>query len=118
MQDLRRQTPAARRWWHHRAADRALAVAGDVDKRLAVEAQRHRSPQIGVVERRLGGIDDQLARDVPRHRLADRLRRLTLQLLHQRQRQDALGIAVELAGGEGEDRGRWIAIIVHSMPSR
>ena len=35
------------------AAEIALPLGDDVDERLAVEAQRHRPPQIGIVERRL-----------------------------------------------------------------
>ena len=42
------------------AADIALPFVEDVDKGLAVEAQRHRPPQIGVVEGRLVAVDQQV----------------------------------------------------------
>ena len=60
------------------AADLALALGQDVDKGLAVERQRHRPPQIGVVERRLVAVDQQVGAAVVRRQLADRLRRLAL----------------------------------------
>ncbi len=108
LQYFGRHAPASRRRRHHRAADRTLAVAGDIDKGLAVEGQRHRPAQFGVVERRLVAVDQHLPRDVPRHHLANRFRFLALQFLHQRQCQDALGVAVEFTAGEGQDRGRGI----------
>ena len=60
---LRRHAPepAGRRL--HDAADIALPFGDDVDKGLAVERQRHRPPQIGIVERRLVAVDQQVAVD-------------------------------------------------------
>ena len=43
------------------AADVALTLAEYVDKRLAVERQRHRAAHFGVVERRLARLIDQVA---------------------------------------------------------
>ena len=60
------------------AADIALAFADDVDEGLAVEAQRHRPPHLRVVEGRHVAVDDQVAADIGRDQLADRLRRLAL----------------------------------------
>ena len=44
------------------AADVALALGDDVDEGLAVEAQRHRPPQLGIVEGRLVAVDEHRAR--------------------------------------------------------
>ena len=52
-QHLRRHPPQPFGRRQHRRADVALALLHDVDKGLAVEGQRHRPAQIGVVEGRL-----------------------------------------------------------------
>src|SRR5712671_5602329 len=65
----------------HRPTDLALACGNDVDERLAVEAERHRPPQIGIVEGRHIPVDDQIAADVGGEYLADRLRRLVFDVL-------------------------------------
>ena len=108
MQHLRRHAPRARRRRHHRPADRTIAVADNVDKSLAVERQRHRAAQVRVVERRLVAIDEHLPRNVPRYHLANRLRGVALQFLHQWQGEDSLRKAVEIAACEGQYRGRGV----------
>src|SRR5262249_49089701 len=85
LQYLGWHAPAARRRRHHRSTDPAFAIAEDVDKGLAVESERHRAAQFGIVEGRFVAIDQKLAWDVPRHRLAHRVWRLQFELLHDRQ---------------------------------
>src|SRR5206468_12072187 len=90
-------------------ADIALTVAQNVDERLAVDAESNRTPQFRIVERRLVTVDDQQARDVPGVDLAFDLRCLALDLTHQGNRHDPRPGPVELARGQGQDRGRGIA---------
>ena len=68
---------------------------------LAVERQHHRPPQFDVVERRLVQVDQHRARHVADIDLANRLRRLLLEILQRRDRH-AQRDGVELAGEEGE----------------
>ena len=89
----------------HDAADIAFAFGDDVEESLAVQAERHRAPQFGVIERRLVAIDDQVTADIGRVKLADRLRRLARQVLGQRHRQAAEG-DVELPADERQYRRR------------
>jgi len=65
----------------HDPADVALAVAEDVDKRFAVQAQRHCPSHIRVVERRRIAVDDQVAANPARGHLTDRPGRLVLNVL-------------------------------------
>ena len=53
---------------------------------LRSSAQRHRPAEIGVVEGRLIAVDDQVAADVGCRHVADRLRRLALDILQLRDR--------------------------------
>jgi hypothetical protein len=47
----------------YRTADIGLAFIDRVDKGLAVEGQRDRPPDFGVVKRQLVAVDDQVAAD-------------------------------------------------------
>ena len=60
----------------------------------------------GIVEWRHVAVDDEVGADVGRRDLADRLRRLCLDVLQQRDRHLGREGHVELAGDEGEDRRR------------
>src|ERR1700730_8077005 len=60
LQDLGRHPPAASRRRHHGAADLALPVAENVYKGAAIEGQRYRPPQFGIVEWRLAAVDKQV----------------------------------------------------------
>jgi hypothetical protein len=66
---------------------------------LAIEAQRHRPAQFEIVERRHGAVDNQVAAVVVHHHVADRLRRLALDVLQQR---DTHPDQIELAVNEGQ----------------
>ena len=87
------------------AADGPLALGQDVDEGLAIEAQRHRPAQVEIVERWHGAVDDQIAAVVVHDDIADRLRRLALDVLQQR---DPDPDQIELAGDEGQRPGRGI----------
>src|SRR5207248_4014649 len=104
---VRRQPPQAAGRRLQYAADLALPLCNDINKRLAVDAERHRAPEFRVVEWRLLAIDDQ----VPVYRtgrlLADRVRQLAHDVLDHRRRQPAGD--VELAGDKRQYRGRRIA---------
>ena len=107
-QHLRRQAPRPGGRRQHDAADIALSLLHDVDEGLAVEAQCHRPADLRVVEGRDLAVDDQGSVGVERRHLADRLRRLGLEILQERDR-DIVGPGhVELAGGETEDRRRTV----------
>ena len=67
--------------------------------------ERHRLPQFQLVERRRRAIDQEVAAVVVHHHVADRLRRLALQVLQQRDRGED---EIELAGGEGQEPRRRI----------
>jgi len=69
-----------------------------------IQAERHRPAQLGVIERRRCAVDEQGARQVGREHIADRLRRLVLEVLQQRDchAEDL----IETAGGEPQDAGR------------
>ena len=83
-----------------------LALEQDVEERLAVERKRERAAHVLVVERRRVAIDDQVGGDVGLLEHADRVRRLRLHVLQQRDRDFGRERDVELAGDEAEDRGR------------
>src|SRR6516164_5201974 len=74
----RRHSPHPLRRRLHGSADVAMPFGEDVDKRLAVQAQRQRPPHFGIVERQGIAIDDQIGAGVRRYELADRLWRLAL----------------------------------------
>ena len=111
LQHLRRHAPLALGRRQHDAADVVLAVAQDVDEGLAVEGQRHRLADLGIVEGRGLRIDDQVGGDVGGRQLADRLRRLGLDVLEQRDRDVGAERHVELAGHERQDARR--AVLDH-----
>src|ERR1700738_5273362 len=81
LQHLQRQAPYSGGRGQHGAADITLSFVEDVDERLAVEAQRHGPPDLRVVEGRDLAVDDQVSAGVERRGLADRLRRLALDVL-------------------------------------
>src|SRR6516225_6114335 len=103
---VRRHAPKPVGWRLHHPADLALALGDRVDKGLAVDAQRHCAPELRIVERRLLVIDEQMPVDaLAGVHLADRLRHLALDVLHQWNRQSEIRKGdVELAGDEGEVR--------------
>ena len=103
LQLVRRHAPQPAGRWLQDAADLALPLGDDVDKRLAVEAQRHRAPQFGIVEGRRLAVDDQVAVDGARVFIADRARHLALDVGQIWRRQPAG--QVEFAGDECQDRG-------------
>ena len=88
----------------HDPADRALSVGDDVDIRLAVDRQRHRPPQFGIVEGRRFAVDEHVAGDVDDEHVADRLRHLTLDVLQLRHRDAEINLLV--AGHERQQPGR------------
>ena len=49
-----------------------------------IHTERHRPSQFGIVERRRSAVDEQGSRQVGREHVADRLRRLALEILQQR----------------------------------
>ena len=105
----------------HDPADIALAFGQYVDKRLAIEAQRHCPPQIGVVEGRLVPVDDQIASDIRCDYLADGIGRLFLDVLQLRDRYPEIDVV--LAGDERQQPRRYVLVdtslmIVYSIPSR
>ena len=81
------------------------ALVDDVDERLAVERQRHRPPQFGIVERRLVQVDQHRARHVADIHLADRLRRLLLEVLQRRDRHAVARMASNLPAKKARLRG-------------
>ena len=88
----------------HDAADVGLALGDDVDEGLAVEAEQHGAPHVGIVERRCVAVQDQVGVVVHRRDLADGVRRLRLHVLDQRNG-DAVGRAdVVAARHEAQDR--------------
>ena len=85
----------------------------DVDEGLAVEAQRHRAPQVRAVERRLFRIEDQVAADIGGGQHALRLRRLVHDVLQQRYGGAVWRGDVVLAGDERQVARR---IVRHDLP--
>ena len=106
VQHLRRHAPQPVRRRLHGAADVALAAGDDLDKRLAVEAQRHCPAQIGIVKGWLVAVDDQVAIDVRGKHLANRVRRLVLDILQLRDGDPEIDIG--LAGDKRQQPGRYI----------
>src|SRR5215813_13497701 len=101
-----RHTPKAVRRRLQHSADLALALGDRVDKGLAVNAEGHGTPELRIVERRLLVIDEQMPVDaLARVQLADRLRHLAFDVLHQWDRQSEVRKGhVELAGDKGKVR--------------
>ena len=83
-------------------------MGDDVEEGLPVEAQRHRTPQLGFVERRDVAVYDQVAADIGRIELAERLRCLALDIVGKRHRQ-APESDVELARNKRQHRRRHVA---------
>ena len=54
------------------------------NKGLIIQAERRRPPQLGFVERGRAAVDEQRARQIGRKYVADRLWRLALEILQQR----------------------------------
>ena len=104
-QPVLRHRPFAGRRRQHGAADGAGAFVEDGVERLAVQRQRHRFADVGVVERRRAAVDDQVDRDAGGLEFAQRLRRLGFHVLHQRRGNVGRKRQVEIAGGEGKDAG-------------
>src|SRR5215472_7653261 len=101
-----RHTPKAVRRRLQHSADLALALGDRVDKGLAVNAEGHGTPELRIVERRLLVIDEQMPVDaLAGVQLADHLRHLALDVLHQWDRQSEIREGdVELPGDEREVR--------------
>ena len=88
-----------------RAAHIGLALKQNIDERFAIDGQRHRAAQIGVIKRRLVAVDDQVEPDIGWRRHADRFRRLLQDVAP-----NGLGHLgwhghVHLAGHEGQHGG-------------
>src|SRR5215472_9833849 len=117
LQQLRWHAPDAFRGWQHCAADLCLPLTQYVDKRFAVQCQRHRAPEIHIVEGRHVAVDQEIAAAVRRPELADRVRRLALDIFQQRDAHDVGPGHVELAGDETEDRRRavWHNRVVYAV---
>src|SRR5712691_6072161 len=98
--------PDAFRRWLHGRADIAVALGEDVDKALAVERQGHRPADLRALEWWCVAVDDQIGALVRRRQLAERLRRLLLDVLHQRHGDAERERQIELAGDEAEHRRR------------
>src|SRR5262249_47025780 len=75
-QHFRWHAPNAIRRRQDGAADRALAFRHDVDEGFVIETQRHRAPQLDIVEWRRCAVDDQIAAIVVHDNVAERLRSL------------------------------------------
>src|SRR6516164_7281409 len=85
----------------------APALGEGVDEGIAVNAQRHRPPQIQVIEWRLVPVDEQVAIYRARRYFADRIRHLALYLVQQRNCQtDRNKGRVEFSSGEAQYRCR------------
>ena len=102
LEHVLRHSPDTFRRRQHDPTNVALAVGNDVDEGLAVEAQCHCPPQIGVVERRLGRVDDHRPVDVCGRHLTDRLRGLHCEILQSGDRYTVRRVDVEFAGKESE----------------
>src|SRR6516162_5895624 len=81
LEDLGRHAPQTLRRRLHNPSDVALPFAKDVDKRFAVQAERHGPPKFRVLKRQRVPVDDQVAADVVWRHLADRSGRLVPNLL-------------------------------------
>ena len=103
-QYLRRHAPKPLRQGLHDAADLALPLVDDLIERVAVQAQGHRPPQLGLVEWRGGRVDQHIAGYIGNIHFTDRLRRLRLDIFELRDR-DAK-IDVVLARDKGKQARR------------
>ena len=101
-----RQPPQAGGRRLHRPVYVALALGNDVEKALAVDRQLHRPADVRIVEGRSVAVDQQIECHRCRRHLADRIRRLALDVARRLQG-DLIGEAhVELAGDKRECLGR------------
>src|SRR6516165_4932346 len=73
--------PVTVRRRHHIGPDRPLPLIEDLKEGLAIESQTHGAAQLRIVKGRSGRIDEQCARQIPGLDFADRLRRLSLEIL-------------------------------------
>ena len=112
-QHLGRQAPLSLGARHHVGRDRGLALTDDVDERLPVERQYHRAPHLGLVERRLRRVDEDVDGHIVGNELADGLRCLGGHVLHQCHRHVADEGHVEVAGDECQDTCRAVR---HDLP--
>src|SRR5215469_9814129 len=92
----------------HGAADVPLALGNDVDKGFAIQNERHRASQVGIIEWRLIAVDDQGAVDVCRCHLADRLWHLALDILYDWDRYVVRRVKIDLAGDKCEVSRRYV----------
>src|SRR6516162_3379977 len=90
----------------HRAADRALPLADDVDERLAVQGQRHRVPEIRVVEGRHPAVHDQVTAAINQVAVADHIRNLFFDVPELRERDTEVDVG--LADDEAQEPRRGI----------
>jgi hypothetical protein len=118
LQQLRRHAPDPGGRRLHRPADVALTLREDVDKGSAVEAQHHRPLDFRIVEGRLVAVDDQVGTGIARRQVADRLGRLALDVLEQRDRDLEREGHVELAAIKARTAVERFGMIVYSIPSR
>src|SRR5450631_1489374 len=83
-----------------------MPLGNNIDESLTVDAQRHRTPQVEVIERRLVAVDEYMAVDATgRRQLAHRVWHLALDILQERHRELVRKGHVELSGDEGQRRG-------------
>jgi hypothetical protein len=83
-----------------------VTLGENIDEALAVERQCQGPPQIRIVERRRLAVDQEIGTGIGRCEVANGLRRLLLDVLQERDHDFVRKGQVELAGDEGEDRGR------------
>ena len=76
LEHVRRHPPHSLGRRQHGGADIVLAFGENVDEGLAVERKRHGLAQIGVVERRLVAVDDEIRAHIDWDERTYRLRRL------------------------------------------
>ena len=97
---LRRHAPLAFGLGQHRPAHPRQPLHQDGVEGLAVQRQRHRLSDIRIVERRIDAVDHQIDLRSRRRRLADRVRRARLDVLHQGNADVGGKGDVVVAGGE------------------
>ena len=94
--------PDAVRGGQHGATERALALVLDIVEGFAVDRERQRTPDVGVIEWRDVAVDDQVGTDIGAPHLALQLRRLALQVAQQRHGHVGRVAHVELAGDQAQ----------------
>src|SRR6202022_788162 len=92
----------------HDPTDITLSFGDDVDEGLAIKAQRHRPSQFGLIKGPCTRVDDHRAVDVCCRYLADRLRRLALEILQGGDRHPIGRGHVELPGEERQIARRYL----------